>query len=121
MLDIKLCESGDFAGDLDLTEDGDIQIGNDVLQNARTAILWILGEWQFGPELGLPWFDDILVKRPNIDLIRQEIRDALLGVDDVSDADVELTEFDTRNRRISFNFTVWVGEESYSEEVTVGG
>lgn len=119
MLDIKLCDSGDYVGDLDITEDGDIQFTDDLLQNAKTAILWILGEWRLGPEFGLPWFDDILVKSPDLDLIQAEIRDALLDIEGVQDADVELLEFDSRNRKISFSFTLFDGEDEYSEEVTI--
>ena len=120
MLDIKTCEDGDYEGDLELTEDGDIQLCNNILQNACISILWISGEWRFAPDLGLPLFDDILMKSPNTELIRQEIRDALLNVDGVQDADIDLLEFNPKQRSMTFRFTVTAGGETYSKEVTVG-
>lgn len=121
MLDIKLCTDGDYAGDFDLTDDGDIQLSNSLLQNAKVAILWIADEWRLGPDIGLPWYEEILVKNPNAELIRQEIRDALLTVDGVEDADAELLEFDRKNRTIKFRFSITADGEVYSEEVTLGG
>lgn len=121
MLDIKLCTDGDYAGDLDLTDDGDIQFSNSLLQNAKTAILWISDEWRLGPDIGLPWFDEILVKNQNTQLIQQEIRNALMGIDGVENAEVELRELDRRNRKITFQFSITADGETYSEEVTVGG
>lgn len=120
MLDIKTCTEGTYEGDLELTEDGDIQLDDNILQNACISILWISGEWRLAPDLGIPWFDDILQKNPNTDLIQQEIRDALLNVDGVDDAEVELIEFNQKTRSVKFKFSVEAGGESYSKEVTVG-
>lgn len=117
MLDIKL----NTTGDLDITPSGDIQLDNNPLQDARTAILWIEGEWRLGPDAGLPWFDELLVKNTNPDILSQQIRNALLAVEDIDDAEVELEEIDQRNRIIRFTFTISANGETYSEEVQIGG
>ena len=117
MIDIKL----NSDGDLDISESGDIQLCNDPLQDARITILWIEGEWRLNPEAGLPWFEEILVKNANPDIISQQIRSALLGIDGIINADVELEEYDRRNRSIRFKYTITADEETYSEEVLISG
>lgn len=121
MIDIAICLEGKHNGDIVLTDDGDITLTNNLLQNARIAILTIMNEWRLGPDIGLPWYEDILVKNPNTDLIRQEIRDALINVDGVEDATVDLLEFNSAERKISFRFTLIANGETYSEEVLIGG
>ena len=120
MLDIKICDEGDFDGDLQLTDDGDITLEDNVLQNACISILWISGEWRFGPDIGLPWFDDILLKSPSTDLIQQEIRDALLSVDGVQDATIDLISYNQKERSLRFRFSIEANGKTYSKEVAVG-
>lgn len=117
MIDIRL----NSDGDLDITSSGDIQLKDNPLQDAKTAILWIEGEWRMAPEDGLPWFDEFLVKNADPDLIVQEIRNALLDIEGIDDADVELQELDRRNRTIRFTFSVSSNGEEYSEEVEISG
>ena len=120
MLDIKLCEDGDFDGDLDLTTDGDIKFESNPLQDACISVLWIGGEWRFSPDSGLPWFDEILLKNPNTETIAQYIRDALLQIEGVENADVELVEYNPQKRTVKFRFTIYTEEGTYSKEVSVG-
>lgn len=121
MLDIKLCTDGDYEGDIELTDDGDIQLENGFLQNARVSILWIAGEWRLGPDIGLPWFEEILVKNPDTELIRREILNSLLNIDGVEDADVDILEFNSRDRIIKFKYIITANGEVYSEEMTLSG
>ena len=125
MIDILTCKEGDYDGDLELTEDGDIQIEDNIAQNVRIALSWISGEWRLGPDIGLPYFDEILVKNPNLDLLKQDIANAILEVEGVTDAEVKDLTFDRKSRKITISFTCTVGndedEETYSEEVAVSG
>lgn len=121
MLDILLCDSGEYKGDLDLTEDGDIQLGSNLFQNAQIAISWILGEWRLGPDMGLPWFEEILVKKPNLDIIRQIVIDAILDVDGITDADAEVLEYNSAERWIKMKVYCETDDENYSGEVMIGG
>lgn len=117
MIDIRINEEGDF----DITPAGDIQISDNPLQDARIAILWIAGEWRLRPNIGLPWFEEILVKNADPYIVSQRIREALLSIEDIDDADVDIEEYDIRNRTICFKYTIYVNEESYSEEVEIDG
>ncbi|MCD8397524.1 MAG: hypothetical protein LUD12_10175 [Lachnospiraceae bacterium] len=118
MLDILLETSGDERWDLDITEDGDIQLTDSELQNVLVALQWIYDEWRLGPDLGFPWYEEVLVKNPNTELIRQEILETILEVDGITEANVEMLEYSPRERKISFSFTCKAGEETYEEEVT---
>lgn len=117
MIDIRINEEGDF----DITPTGDIQISDNPLQDARISVLWIAGELRLKPEIGLPWFEEILVKNADPYIISQRIRDVLLSFEDVDDADVEIEEYDIRKRSICFKYTIYVGEDTYSEEVEIDG
>lgn len=116
-----LCTDGDYAWDLDLTEDGDIKVGSNLAQDVKIAVSWILGEWRLGPEIGMPWYEEIWVKNPNIDLIRQEIVGTILGVEGVTDASAELLEFDPSARIARFQYTATTDDESYSGEAIING
>ena len=72
MIDIKLNNDGD----LDISPTGDFQLDDNPLQDARIAILWIEGEWRFNPDVGLPWFEEFLVKNGNPEIVIQQIRNA---------------------------------------------
>ncbi len=121
MTDILLCTGGDYEGDLELTDSGDIQIGSRLYQDIKTAISWIEGEWRLGPDLGLPWYEDILVKNPNLDLVRQDIINAITDIDGVTGADVDILEFDRASRKIKITFTATTDDEAYSGEAIIGG
>ncbi len=122
MLDLKLCAGGEYDGDLYLTESGDIETTDDILQGARTAIGWILDEWRLGPEIGLDWYNEIWVKRPNLDNIKQEFLRTILAVDGVKNADVRIEEFDRANRTITLRFCCTADDgETSSAEVTING
>ena len=111
----------DKKGDLAVTETGDITISTSLQQEILIRLRWILQEWRLGPELGFPWFQDVLVKNPDTALIEQEIRDAIMDIDRVEDADAELVEYDRRCRTLTIRYTVYTDTETISEEVRLYG
>ncbi len=113
MLDILL----EPDGDLKLTENGDISLTESVRQAARVRLRWILSEWRFAPDLGFPWFEDVLVKNPNIGKIKALARNELMTIDGITNAEVYKVEFDKARRRAKFFLTLTVDGETYQEEV----
>ena len=117
MLDILL----DKSGDLSLSEDGDIRVGYSIPQAVLVSLRWIEDEWRFGPEIGFPWLTQVFTKNPNLRLIAQYIRRTIMEVDGVTKAKVDITEYDPRHRSLTVHYWVETEDETYEEEVILGG
>lgn len=115
MKDIRLNDAGDIA----VTEYGDITLTESVKQKILIRLRWIKEEWRLGPDLGFSWFEDVLVKNPNLDNIQQLLREEILDVEGVTDAEVTEVKYNARERKATFHFTYTVDEQIYKEEVTI--
>lgn len=117
MLDILLRSDGDIK----VTENGDIRLTESVAQSVRIHLKWILGEWRLGEEIGFPWFEDVLVKNPDLEHIKNLIRSEIMGIDGVRDAKVTDAIPNAKKRTVVFRYVVTVGDEIFKEEVELGG
>jgi len=115
VLDILLTPDGD----LNITENGDILLTESVRQAIRIRLLWFFSEWRFAPELGVPWFEDILIKNPNMNRIRRIIRNEVMSVDEVRDVRNLNIDLGAQNRRAVIRFEAVTSEEIYREEVEI--
>lgn len=115
MQDLLLTPGGDLLFD----DTGDIIITNSVRQAIIIRLRWFLGEWRLGPLLGVPYYEDVLVKNPNLARIKQIFRDAILEVEEVDDATVLNFKMNNRTRNAALSFEAIVGEEIIREEVTL--
>lgn len=97
-----------------IVTDGDIMLIDNaerVAQQIKIQLKWILGEWFLDTTGGMPYLESILVKNPNIALIRNIFRRKILEVDDVTAvASLELV-IDKRQRILTV---------SYKAETTYG-
>lgn len=114
MTDILLEENGDIK----VTEDGDILITDSIKQAVCIRLRWIYEEWRLNPEYGLTWFEDILVKNPDMSDIKNAIKEEAEKVEGVTKATIDNIEYDRRHRTLAVKFHFSVGEEVYYEEVT---
>ena len=112
--------------DLQMTNKGDLAILNyDIAttDSIKQAILiklrWFFSEWIYNTNLGIEWFEKILIKNPNKLLVRRMIEDAVLSVDGVTDvSDTKLTIFnETRKARISFKYKTINGAYDVMETI----
>ena len=117
MLDVLL----DDTGDLDLTQDGDIQFGTSVAQSILSRLKWIKGEWRLGPDLGFPWYEKVFVKNPDVSSIKQSIRETILSVDGVKSCNITNVRYDQTKRTIRFKYEVEADGESMKGEVSLNG
>lgn len=113
MLDILL----DKSGDIHLSPNGDISITESARQAILIRLRWIFAEWRLGPELGFPWFEEVFLKNPNTEKIRQIIRSKIMSVNNVSDVNVSRVEFDKAKRMAVVKYSCKVGEEIFEDEV----
>ena len=106
-------------GDLKIDERGDISLTDSIRQAIRIRLLWFFDEWRFEPGWGIPYFEKVFVKNPNLLRIRSIIRREILavdGVDSVNSIDITVIPA-TRSAAISF--VVRIGNENFREEVTI--
>jgi hypothetical protein len=106
-------------GDLIISERGDISLTDSIRQAIRIRLLWFFSEWRFEPHWGIPYFEQVFIKNPNITRIRGIIRREIMtveGVDSVASVNIHV---DTVSRRAGINFTVKIGNDNYSDEVLI--
>ena len=112
--------------DLQMTRRGDLLItGYDIVatDSIEQAILiklrWFFGEWIYNTELGVQWFEKVLVKNPNKLLIRRMIEDAVLSVDgvkSVSNVTLSLNNA-TRKATIGLGVVTTQGKQDVMETI----
>lgn len=115
MIDLKL----DASGDLELTPTGDVSITDSIVQAVRIRLLWFFEEWRLGPSLGVPYFEDILVKNPNETKIRHLVRETVMSVDGVTDVTEISFDIDRKTRFATIALTFTTDEDTYREEVKI--
>lgn len=117
MVDIQLDRSGDIA----VSEIGDIALTESIRQAVLIRLRWIYNEWRLGPEMGFPWFEEVFVKNPNTQKIRQLVRSEIMKVEGVTAANVTMANYDRARRMAVFAYTCSVGREQFKEEVRLYG
>lgn len=75
-----------------------------VAQQIKIQLLTFLGEWFLDTLHGMPYLDYVLVKNPNIELIRQIFREAILSVDDVKSVNSIEIDYDVRQRVMKLEY-----------------
>ena len=117
MKDILLDKDGDIL----LTEEGDISLVTSPVQEVMIKLRWYFAEWMFDPEKGIPWFESILVKNPDIDGIKKIFIRELLDIDDIIEVPQMDITVDSRERNALVRFQIRTSEETYNEEVVLHG
>ena len=115
MLDILLAPDGD----LNITGHGDIQLTESVRQAIRIRLLWFFGEWKFAPLLGVPYFEDVLVKNPNLSRVRRIVRSQVMSVREVRGVDNINVSVNAGTREARISFDADLDDETYREEVEI--
>jgi hypothetical protein len=100
MKDIALDESGDLL----ITNEGDIAFTDSVKQAIIIRLKWFAQEWKLGPDLGIPYYDDFFMKNPSKLLMQEEIREAIMSVDEVEQVPTINLEINTQSRTLEISF-----------------
>lgn len=111
MSDIKLTASGD----LDLSGHRlNLATGEEAIeQQLKLRLRFFLGEHFLDRRLGIPYYRDILIKNPNLQLVRSLFKEAIEttpGIDSVDELQVSVNSRD-RQLTVSFVATMDTGEE----------
>lgn len=106
-------------GDLLLDKNGDIQFTDSISQAINIRIRWFAKEWKLGPDLGIPYYDDIFKKNPSYELIEEKMRDAIMDVDEVEDVVSFSMSTDYYLRKLKVTYVVSVGENLIEGSVQI--
>jgi len=113
MSNIALNYSGQ-SGDLDLTGHRlNLTTGEAAIeQNLRVRLLFFLEEWFLDRSLGIPYYRDVYVKAPNLQLLRHLFRTAIsttAGISSVDSLDITLDK-QSRKMMLTFQATMDTGD-----------
>ena len=113
--DIALDINGDLAissGDLQLVSGSDA-----IVQAVKIRLQFFKGEWFLNLDAGVPYFQEILVKNPNPNVLQTLFRKALLETPGVLAIESLALTFDGRTRQlaVSYRVTTDVGELASTE------
>jgi hypothetical protein len=103
--DLKL----DTDGDLAFSADGDLVLNEGleaIAQDIRARLLFFKGEWFLDQDIGLPYFEDILVKNPSILGVMASIRSEIQNTPGVNEITKLEPTFDRANRKLSVTWAV---------------
>lgn len=115
MYDLKL----DRTGDLEISDTGDVMLTKSVRQAVEIRLRWLFGEWRFAPEAGVPYFDRIMVKKPDIEGIKRILRTEIMAVDGMTDVKNLQVVIDAKSRGATITFDGTADGENFSEEVLI--
>lgn len=98
------------SGKLDLSK-GRLQlVGTDpnaeIRQKIAVRLQFFKGEWFLDQNIGVPYFQAILIKNPNLPTIQSIYRQAIVSVPGVSDLRNFAFTFDAPARKLSVSFAV---------------
>lgn len=94
------------AGDLDIQNHRLVLLDGVayIRQKLAARFKFFLGEWFLDQREGVPYYRDVFVKNPNLDLIRSLFRRLILGTPGVLSLPRFELVYDEANRRASFDF-----------------
>jgi hypothetical protein len=114
----------DSSGDLEIGDDGDLILidGIDAIkQHLTISLQFFKGEWFLDIRIGFPYFEEVLRKAPDLNVVRSLFREAILAVDGVlAVADLEL-DYDgiTRGLSVSFSTQTTEGPLEFDQEFII--
>ncbi|HMD69401.1 MAG TPA: hypothetical protein VKF42_11020 [Chitinivibrionales bacterium] len=90
----------------DYINDGGIVAGKDqVRQNIEDRLRMVYGEWFLNTEIGVPWFDKVLVKNPDLSAIDIILKSTILDTIEVTELLAYKSALDRTRRKFSVTFT----------------
>ncbi len=104
MKDLKLDPTGDLlisGFDLVLV-DGRDQVG----QRLKTRLKTFLGEWFLDIDRGVPYFEDVLVKNPDMARVNAVLTQQILLDSEITSVTSFATSFDGTTRRLRYDIVV---------------
>ena len=90
-----------------------------VSQKIRIKLSFFLAEWYLNKNIGLPYFDQIFVKNPDINFIEDIYKVKILEIPEVKELTSLSLEFESRRLLVSFS-VITIEDETITESVEIG-
>ena len=95
---------------------GDVSITDSVKQAIKIRLLWFYKEWRLGPDKGMPYREEILIKNPSKFRIHTLFREAITSVDEIERLDdLQADISPKRVLTVRYRATTTWGEEIIEE------
>lgn len=101
--DVRVAMALDINGDMALSSAGlPFFIGgaDEAIQRLRVRFLFFLGEWYRDTRLGVPYFEHVLIKRPNLTLVLSLWRQLILDTPGITRLKRLTQSFDKTTRTL---------------------
>jgi len=112
----------------ELNEDWDIFFRNgnqvfvrgidQIVQNVRVRLQFFLTEYFLDETIGMPWFEQVLIKRFNIDQIENRVKQEILATDGILNIQKFIMNFNPAERILSIAFKA-EAESGESGEIVI--
>jgi len=92
-----------------VVSDNDLQFCSDndeIAQSIKQELLFFEGEWYLNINLGIPYFDKVLIKAPRSEVVNHVFKEAIRGVEGVLSILDYSMEFDPDERKSTVRFEV---------------
>ncbi len=96
-------------------------VANSVRQKIKIRLKWFFQEWRWDDEAGVPYFEYLFVKNPDIDQIKELIEEQIFNVDEITEVNDVSIEIDSLKRSAVIRYEAVTDEKTYKEEVKIGG
>lgn len=111
----------DRNGDLFFDENNDIVLNDLVSQKIKIKLRWFTAEWRWDEEIGLPYFDELFIKNPNIEYFEEIIRKEIFNIEEVIEVESVKISYDNQTRKGIIKFVAYTDKEQIKEEVVIYG
>jgi len=75
-----------------------------IRQHLQIRFQFFRGEWSLDLRLGVPWFEEVLRKAPDLQVVRSLLRDVILTTPGVISLSSFLLDYDAPTRALSLDF-----------------
>lgn len=117
--DIALDINGDW-----LVQNGDLQLIGDgpaIVQAVKIALQFFQGEWYLDESVGMPWWQSILIKNPDVGLVTAAFRKQILSVAGVQSIESLVLAWDIQSRVLTVTFEVQTNLGLLPGNIPLGG
>lgn len=122
MSDLKIDTA---TGDLDLSTNDAILLsdGDDIRQHLRIRLRTFRGSWFLDLNVGIPFYDNILVKNPSINVVRSILRQAILTTPGITGIDTFSFDYDGDTRTLNIELVARITSSDeplvFTEELVI--
>lgn len=107
----------DKKGDLFVSEEGEILLTSSVAQKILIRLKWVLSEWRWKKKEGLPYFEKLFIKNPDLYFFESAVRSKIFDVKEVTAVKDVSIFVDSKKRNATIKYIAITEQEVIKGEV----